>query len=53
LGEAEAKAFAMDVWERINLANLVTNVAPTRERAQVVLQKGSQHLVQEVWLRRV
>ena len=53
LGEAEAKAFAMDVWERINLVNLVTNVAPTRERAQVVLQKGSQHLVQEVWLRRV
>ena len=30
----------MDVWERINLVNLVKNVAPTRERAQVVMQKG-------------
>ncbi len=53
LDEAEAKAFAVDVWERINLVNLVTNVAPTRERAQVVLQKGPEHRVQEVWLRRV
>jgi len=53
LGDAEAKAFAVDVWERSNLVNLVRNVAPTRERAQVVLQKGSEHQVQEVWLRRV
>jgi type I pantothenate kinase len=51
--ELEAKAFAIDVWERINLVNLVENVAPTRERAQVVLQKGLNHAVQEVWLRRV
>jgi type I pantothenate kinase len=53
MGEVEAKAFALDVWERINLVNLVENVAPTRERAQVVMQKGSDHKVQEVWLRRV
>ena len=53
MGDEEAKAFAIDVWERINLVNLVRNVAPTRERAQVVMQKGSDHQVQEVWLRRV
>ncbi len=53
MSDEEAKAFATDVWERINLVNLVTNVAPTRERAQVVMQKGSDHRVQEVWLRRV
>jgi type I pantothenate kinase len=53
MGEEEAKAFATGVWERINLTNLVTNVAPTRERAQVVMQKGPNHRVQEVWLRRV
>ena len=51
--DEEAKAFATDVWERINLVNLVSNVAPTRERAQVVMQKGPDHVVQEVWLRRV
>ncbi len=49
----EAQAFAVDVWERINLVNMVRNVAPTRERAQVVMQKGADHRVQEVWLRRV
>jgi type I pantothenate kinase len=53
VNEEEAKAFATDMWERVNLLNLVSNVAPTRERAQVVMQKGSNHLVQEVWLRRV
>jgi type I pantothenate kinase len=51
--ESEAKAFANDIWERVNLVNLVKNVAPTRERAQVVMQKGPDHRVQEVWLRRV
>jgi len=53
MGEVEAKAFANQVWEQTNLVNLVTNVAPTRERAQVVMQKGPDHRVQEVWLRRV
>jgi len=53
MGEEQAKAFATDVWERVNLVNLVTNVAPTRERAQVVMQKGPEHRVKEVWLRRV
>jgi type I pantothenate kinase len=53
VSEAEAKAFATGVWERVNLVNLVDNVAPTRERAQVVMQKGADHRVQEVWLRRV
>jgi type I pantothenate kinase len=53
MDDAKAKAFATDIWERINLVNLVSNVAPTRERAQVVMQKGPDHLVQEVWLRKV
>ncbi len=53
MADEQAQAFAVDVWERINLLNLVRNVAPTRERAQVVMQKGADHRVQEVWLRRV
>jgi type I pantothenate kinase len=53
MSDADARAFATNVWERVNLTNLVSNVAPTRERAQVVMQKGSDHRVQEVWLRRV
>ena len=53
MSEEEARAAATDLWERINLVNLVNNVAPTRERAQVVMHKGPDHRVQEVWLRRV
>ena len=40
MADEDAQAFAIDVWERINLVNLVRNVATTRERAQVVMQKG-------------
>lgn len=53
LNEEEARRLAVDIWERINLINLVDNVAPTRERAQVVMQKGPDHRVREVWLRRI
>lgn len=51
--EATAREFAEGIWERVNLRNLVNNVAPTRERAQVVMQKGPDHHVQEVWLRKL
>ena len=53
MSDEEAKLFAKDIWQRINLVNLISNVAPTRERAQVVMQKGPDHRVSEVWLRRV
>jgi type I pantothenate kinase len=53
MNDHEAREFATEVWQRINLVNLLNNVAPTRERAQVVMQKGRDHRVREVWLRRV
>jgi type I pantothenate kinase len=53
LSEEEAKEMAVGLWEQINLPNLLNNVLPTRERAQVVMRKGQNHRVQEVWLRRV
>jgi type I pantothenate kinase len=53
LPDEEARSFALDIWERVNLVNLMRNVAPTRERAQVVMHKGPDHTVREVWLRRV
>jgi type I pantothenate kinase len=51
--EEDAMAMARDVWKRINLANLQENIAPTRERARLVLVKGAQHVVQRVLLRRL
>ncbi len=53
MNDDEARKFATEVWEKINLVNLVSNVAPTRERAQIVMQKGPDHRVHEVWLRRI
>lgn len=51
--ENEVQATAGRIWETINLVNLRENVLPTRARADVVLRKGRNHAVYEVWLRRV
>jgi len=50
--EAEAMAFADSVWATINEVNLVENILPTRERANLVLSKQGDHSVQWVHLRR-
>ncbi len=41
------------IWEEINGLNLRENILPTRERARVVLRKGADHAIREVWLRQI
>lgn len=53
LPEDEARRIAGDLWLSINQRNLKENIAPTRERASLILQKASQHRVQSVRLRRL
>ena len=53
LSEAEATTFAGRVWEEINGANLRENILPTRERAHLILEKGPDHRVERVRLRRL
>jgi type I pantothenate kinase len=53
MSEAEAGEFGRMVWRSINLPNLVENVLPTRGRADLVLKKGRNHLIETVQLRRV
>jgi len=53
LTDEEAEATALEIWRDINEANLVANIAPTRDRADVVLHKGPDHRVQSVRLRRL
>ena len=53
LSEAEAKKTAVDIWRGINLVNLKENIAPTKGRASLVLEKGRQHQVEGVQLRRL
>ncbi|MDO6708994.1 type I pantothenate kinase [Photobacterium sp. 1_MG-2023] len=52
LTETEAVKTATNIWQEINGKNLIENILPTRERASLILQKGSNHAVQTVRLRK-
>jgi len=51
--EDSARAIAEGLWENINLKNLRQNILPTRPRADLILRKGSNHLVETVSLRKL
>jgi type I pantothenate kinase len=53
LTQEEAIATAKGIWRTINLVNLRENIAPTRERARLILTKGHDHSVQQVHLRKI
>jgi type I pantothenate kinase len=53
LSEDSARAIAEGLWHNINLKNLRENILPTRPRADLILRKGPDHLVEEVSLRRL
>jgi type I pantothenate kinase len=53
LSDDEAAATAREIWRTINGVNLRENIAPTRERARLVLEKGPDHAVKRVRLRRI
>ena len=49
----KALARANEIWETINLPNLIENILPTRSRATLVLKKGDNHRVESVLLRKL
>jgi type I pantothenate kinase len=51
LSDEAAADLARDIWAGINLPNLHQNVLPTRDRADLVLEKGRDHHVRRVRLR--
>lgn len=53
LSDEEAVATANRIWREINGPNLVENIQPTRSRATCVLQKGENHEVRRVRLRKI
>jgi type I pantothenate kinase len=53
LSPEDATEFARRIWRTINLVNLRENIAPTRERASLILGKCADHTVGEVRLRRM
>ena len=53
LSADEARATARRIWQTINLVNLRDNVLPTRERAHLILEKGRDHAIRRVKLRKL
>ncbi|PRD44504.1 type I pantothenate kinase [Phyllobacterium phragmitis] len=53
LSEEAAFSIAEGLWNNINLKNLKENILPTRPRADLILRKGNDHLVEEVALRKI
>jgi len=49
----ETRETAARIWRTINGKNLVENILPTRERADLILYKGPDHSVQSVKLRKL
>jgi type I pantothenate kinase len=53
LNEEEARAKAVELWRAINRPNLRDNIESTRQRANLVLCKGANHLIEQIYLRRL
>ncbi len=53
LTDEETRKTAGEIWDTINLVNLRENVKPTSHRADLILRKGKEHEVEEVFLRKL
>lgn len=53
LSTEEARQVAAEIWADINGVNLRENIVPTRERANLILEKGKDHEVLRVKLRKL
>jgi type I pantothenate kinase len=53
ISDEEAVTRALGFWRDINLPNLRENVEPTKHRAKLVLNKGADHVVESVQLRKL
>ena len=53
LTDEEARETAKTIWHNINLPNLQENIKGTRPRATLVLRKGADHRVRDIFLRKI
>ncbi|MDF1795016.1 MAG: type I pantothenate kinase [Coxiellaceae bacterium] len=53
LNSEEAVKMAMRYWHEINLLNLEQNILPFKQRARLILSKGKDHSVRDVYLRKI
>lgn len=48
----DAYAYGKYVWETVNLKNLYENILPTRYRADMIIHKGDEHVIDSILLRK-
>lgn len=48
----EAFAMAKEVWKNVNLKNLEEYILPTRGRADIILHKTENHIIDEIFMRK-
>lgn len=53
ISDEEAFKMAESIWNTINRKNLLENILPTRSRADLILHKGDEHLVESVKMRKI
>lgn len=53
LSDEDSRETANRIWETINLVNLRENVLPTRQRADLILRKSADHVINDVALRKL
>jgi len=53
LSDIQARETASKIWNEINGINLKENILPTRSRADLILEKGPDHSVRRVRLRKL
>tara|TARA_B100000424_G_scaffold170078_1_gene130945 strand:- start:1172 stop:2122 length:951 start_codon:yes stop_codon:yes gene_type:complete len=53
LSDEEAANVAISLWEKINYVNLIENILPTRQRANLILRKSENHSVNQISLRKL
>ncbi|UAK23470.1 type I pantothenate kinase [Sphingomonas nostoxanthinifaciens] len=51
--EEEALGIARRIWREVNQVNLIENILPTRPRADVIVRKGPEHRIDNLWLRKL
>ena len=50
--ESEAISLAKMIWQAVNHVNLVKNILPCRNRANLILHKGPDHKIENIFLRK-
>lgn len=53
MNENEARDYATSVWNTINKVNLINNVLPYKDRANLIINKNQTHKTESILLRRL